>query len=198
METWIPLTSCNIFLSKVSLPFLKIYVKDETIEGLEKRQIDNDQAVSSTEDIVEKQPKNTHRDLKSQHTNNLNQNQRVKEMMNTQVASEFHKNISEYDYEYDYDDGEKKTVEENVSEDEEGDVKKPEYYYYYYYDYLDPGIDISHELSDSDVERYEPLPTPLWQVGDTGVGDSDGRPEIPKGVHKEKSKEKISEKKNTR
>ena len=135
------------------------------------RQIDNDQAVSSTEDIVEKQPKNTHRDLKSQHTNNLDQNQRVKEMMNTQVASKYHKNISEFDYEYDYADGEKKEEEENVIEDEEGDVKKPEYYYYYYYDYLDPGIDISHELSDNDVESYEPLPTPLWQVGKTQVED---------------------------
>ena len=40
--------------------------------------------------------------------------------------------------------------------DMEEDKSDPEYYYYYYYDYLDSGIDISHELS-----TYEPLPTPL-------------------------------------
>ena len=38
----------------------------------------------------------------------------------------------------------------------EEDKSEPEYYYYYYYDYMDSGIDISHELS-----TYEPLPTPL-------------------------------------
>ena len=147
------------------------YVKDETITGLEKRQIDTDQAVSRTQDIVKKHHKNTDKAPKSQHNIKVKQIQKVKEMMNTQVASEFPKNISEFDYEYDYAVGEKKEEEENVIEDEEGDVKKPEYYYYYYYDYLDPGIDISHELSDNDVESYEPLPTPLWQVGKTQVED---------------------------
>ena len=38
----------------------------------------------------------------------------------------------------------------------EEDKSEPEYYYYYYYDYMDSGIDISHELPP-----YEPLPTPL-------------------------------------
>ena len=50
-------------------------------------------------------------------------------------------------------------------EDDDVDVlangDKPEYYYYYYYDYLDSGIDISHELSNSETAGYEPLPTPL-------------------------------------
>ena len=36
--------------------------------------------------------------------------------------------------------------------------------YYYYYDYLDSGIDISHELSNSETAGYETLPTPLWLV----------------------------------
>ena len=52
------------------------------------------------------------------------------------------------------------------SEDDEkaakvDDDKEPEYYYYYYYDYVDPGIDISHELLENNVNSYEPLPTPL-------------------------------------
>ena len=74
----------------------------------------------------------------------------------------------------------------------EEDSSDPEYYYYYYYggqtldnylppqvdlyfssDYLDSGIDISHELS-----TYEPLPTPL-----------------PLGEHQDKSREDVETKK---
>ena len=40
--------------------------------------------------------------------------------------------------------------------DTEEKEPEPEYYYYYYYDYLDSGIDISHELT-----THEPLPSPL-------------------------------------
>ncbi len=54
---------------------------------------------------------------------------------------------SEDDYE-DYD------VDNTVDKNDE----EPEYYYYYYYDYVDSGIDISHEL------ELEPLPTPMARV----------------------------------
>ena len=52
----------------------------------------------------------------------------------------------------DYDDFNDNEV---VTDDDSTD---PEYYYYYYYDYVDSGIDISHEL------EYEPLPTPVARV----------------------------------
>ena len=52
------------------------------------------------------------------------------------------------DYEYiDNDEDDNETVD---------DSSEPEYYYYYYYDYMDSGIDISHELT-----THEPLPSPL-------------------------------------
>ena len=71
------------------------------------------------------------------------------------------------DYEYDDEDYADKYVLET-------EKPEPEYYYYYYYDYMDSGIDISHELT-----TYEPLPSPL-PLGDTGDGqktqsESDGK-----------------------
>ena len=153
-------------------------VKDDTIADLEKRPIDNDQALSRTEEIVKKHTKNTDKDPKSEREVKVNQIQRVKEKMDSKVASEFNKKISEFDYEYDYANDEQKEEDKNVIKNGEDDVKKPEYYYYYYYDYLDPGIDISHELSDGDVERFEPLPTPLRQVGDEDIGESEDSVDI--------------------
>ena len=61
------------------------------------------------------------------------------------------------DYEYSDEDYEDKYVLET-------EKPEPEYYYYYYYDYMDSGIDISHELT-----TYEPLPSPL-PLGDIGDG----------------------------
>ena len=61
------------------------------------------------------------------------------------------------DYEYDDEDYADKYVLET-------EKPEPEYYYYYYYDFMDSGIDISHELT-----TYEPLPSPL-PLGDTGDG----------------------------
>ena len=61
------------------------------------------------------------------------------------------------DYEYSDEDYEDKYVLET-------EKPEPEYYYYYYYDYMDSGIDISHELT-----TYEPLPSPLPQA-DPGDG----------------------------
>ena len=61
------------------------------------------------------------------------------------------------DYEYDDEDYADKYVLET-------EKPEPEYYYYYYYDYMDSGIDISHELT-----TYEPLPSPL-PLGDNGDG----------------------------
>ena len=68
----------------------------------------------------------------------------------------------DYDYEYDYEDDEASDNEEDSEKSDEG----PEYYYYYYYEYPDEGIDISHEMDAGASEPiYEPLPTPLWQIG---------------------------------
>ena len=61
------------------------------------------------------------------------------------------------DYEYDDEDYADKYVLET-------EKPEPEYYYYYYYDYMDSGIDISHELT-----TYEPLPSPL-PLGDSVDG----------------------------
>ena len=61
------------------------------------------------------------------------------------------------DYEYSDEDYEDKYVLET-------EKPEPEYYYYYYYDYMDSGIDISHELT-----TYEPLPSPL-PLGDIDDG----------------------------
>ena len=63
------------------------------------------------------------------------------------------------DYEYSDEDYEDKYVLET-------EKPEPEYYYYYYYDYMDSGIDISHELT-----TYEPLPSPLPQA-DIGDGQN--------------------------
>ena len=75
-------------------------------------------------------------------------------------ALESIKNAKSEDYYYDFDDDDKDRKNHDVPENSD----KPEYYYYYYYDYLDSGIDISHELSNSETAGYEPMPTPLWQV----------------------------------
>ena len=63
------------------------------------------------------------------------------------------------DYDYSDEDYEDKYVLET-------EKPEPEYYYYYYYDYMDSGIDISHELT-----TYEPLPSPLPQA-DIGDGQN--------------------------
>ena len=72
-------------------------------------------------------------------------------------------NAKKEDYDYDFEDD---VIERNNlgGNDVPENGEKVEYYYYYYYDYLDSGIDISHELSNSETAGYEPLPTPLWQV----------------------------------
>ena len=48
------------------------------------------------------------------------------------------------------------------------DESEPEYYYYYYYDYMDSGIDISHELT-----TYEPLPSPLPLASESGHNETE-------------------------
>ena len=57
----------------------------------------------------------------------------------------------DYEYVEDFED----TANTNTDETTDGE-SEPEYYYYYYYDYMDSGIDISHELT-----THEPLPSPL-------------------------------------
>ena len=65
--------------------------------------------------------------------------------------------LDEAEYDYEEEDEKKEDLEDYTDyEEEEND---PEYYYYYYYDYLDSGIDISHEKNE-----LEPLPTPMWQT----------------------------------
>lgn len=65
------------------------------------------------------------------------------------------------DYEY--------VDEEDGTNDKAGEAgEEPEYYYYYYYDYLDSGIDISHELT-----TYEPLPSPLPLAADSVMAKSE-------------------------
>ena len=65
------------------------------------------------------------------------------------------------DYEY--------VDEEDGTNEKAGEAgEEPEYYYYYYYDYLDSGIDISHELT-----TYEPLPSPLPLAADSEMAKSE-------------------------
>ena len=91
---------------------------------------------------------------------------------------------SEIDYEYDTDNKESKQ-KKKPEED------SPEYYYYYYYDYMDSGIDISHELTNSEAKKYEPLPTPLWQV-------SKQKENMEEKDIKEDSSEHMTEESNSR
>ena len=96
------------------------------------------------EDASKKSPPNFRETIKSRnfYTNNL-ENHKKRENNETESQNITRRMDSADDYE----------LSDQAAEE---DKSEPEYYYYYYYDYMDSGIDISHELS-----TYEPLPTPL-------------------------------------
>merc|ERR1711915_484573 len=92
---------------------------------------------------------------------------------------------TEADYEYDTDNKESK-LKKKPEED------SPEYYYYYYYDYLDSGIDISHELTNSEAKKYGPLPTPLWQVSKQKENTEEEESEIKEDNSEHMTEESVS------
>ena len=121
------------------------------LAGLEKKQGNRDRASSRTQAMRndstgsnDKVFSNTFQNVKAIH-----------EKKQDALGSIANSNREDHDYDFEDDDIDRKNhdVLENVD--------KPEYYYYYYYDYLDSGIDISHELSDSETAGHEPLPTPI-------------------------------------
>jgi len=140
-------------------------------QSLDKKQKEPDLAISRTQyvhnDAVrhnnEVRDSSQHKTVTKSQTKGKSRNPFAKETIQN-IPENVHK--EELDYDYDYADT-NTTIEEEVENEEVKDVK-PEYYYYYYYDYLDSGIDISHELPNGETNSYEPLPTPLWQVSDAG------------------------------
>ena len=139
------------------------------LAGLHKKQEIKDHAASRTQEtrgnVIEDSGRVTENKIKSD-----------KEIfIDEEYKNENLDNLKKYEYDYEFDDDysdDEDNDENELSEDDD----TPEYYYYYYYDYLDSGIDISHELSNNVAAGFEPLPTPLRQVGEEhGDGDeSDG------------------------
>ena len=146
------MTSCNTFLSKVSLACCKTVIKDEVLAGFEKKQDNKDRASSKTQAMRNSVGNN------DKVINNKLQTKTIHEKKEDTLASI--ENAKKEDYDYDFEDD---VIERNNlgGNDVPENGEKAEYYYYYYYDYLDSGIDISHELSNSETAGYEPLPTPL-------------------------------------
>ena len=138
------------------------------LAGLEKKDGDKDHAASRTQeirnDVIGDSGRVTENNIESD--KDIHRDDEYKENENVDNLQKY-----EYDYEFDDDYSDDEDNDDNVSEEDD----KPEYYYYYYYDYLDSGIDISHELSNNVAAGYEPLPTPLQQVGEEhGDGDESG------------------------
>ena len=147
---------------------------DETIAGLEKKQTDTDHAISRTQDILNETAGNNNKVSENYNDRKDNKIDKLNTiLMNIGDASaKRNLNREEYDYEYDYADDYSETEEEDEhvihdeknheNDDEESDDNKPEYHYYYYYDNLVPGIEIVHDLSNSEID--EVLPTPICLV----------------------------------
>ena len=165
LEILILLTSYNIFLSKVSEIFLETIIMAEFFAGLEKKKQKQDHASSRTQDIRSNEAVNNMK-IADDKIHNV----KIQEYLDIEnVENDHHNYEHDYDFDSDYSD-------DNDSDDTPANIDKPEYYYYYYYDYLDSGIDISHELSNNVAAQYEPLPTPLWQVSDKQINtDIEGR-----------------------
>ena len=118
---------------------------------MKKKQGNKDRAASRTQDI------------RNQET--VNRIEVIEDKIKDVKINEFKENdFHNYDYDYDLSDDYSDEEYSDADTESSEDISKPEYYYYYYYDYLDSGIDISHELSNSEAAQYEPSPTPLWQV----------------------------------
>ena len=144
------------------------------LTGLHKKQEIKDHAASRTQEtrnnVIEDSGRVTENKIKSDKEIYIDEEYKSNENLD---------NLQKYEYDYEFDDDysdDEDNDENELSEDDD----KPEYYYYYYYDYLDSGIDISHELSNNVAAGYEPLPTPLRQVGeehgdrDKSDGDEEG------------------------
>ena len=137
------------------------------LAGLEKKQGDKDHAASRTQEI-----RNNVKGDNVRVTENKIESDTEIYRDEEYKANESLDDLQKYEYDYEFDDDysdDEDNDENELSEDDD----KPEYYYYYYYDYLDSGIDISHELSNNVEAGYETLPTPLRQVGEEEHGDSD-------------------------
>ena len=137
------------------------------LTGLHKKQKIKDHAASRTQEtrnnVIEDSGRVTENKIKSDKEIYIDEEYKSNENLD---------NLQKYEYDYEFDD-DYSDDEHNDENELSEDVDKPEYYYYYYYDYLDSGIDISHELSNNVEAGYETLPTPLRQVGEEEHGDSD-------------------------
>ena len=141
------------------------------LAGLEKKQDYKDRASSRTQAMRNSVGNN------DKVINNKLQTKTIHEKKENALANI--ENAKKEDYDYDFEDD---VIERNNlgGNDVPENGEKAEYYYYYYYDYLDSGIDISHELSNSETAGYEPLPTPLGLVSEHPDNSIDGEDDTEK------------------
>merc|ERR1712050_668887 len=148
-------------------------------QSLEKKKQNRDKAASRTQ---------VTKNHESYENINFIEQKKKDDLMNEYEEVENVNNSHKYEYDYDFDSDNSENEYDETEDSSTENSDKPEYYYYYYYDYMDSGIDISHELSinknnyelsndknnyntnnykvsNNVAAQYEPLPTPLWQVG---------------------------------